>query len=215
LTLLPGLIDAHVHISGEESLEQAAALGVTTELDMWGDAKTLVPLKQAIERGEFPNAADFRTAATGVTVPGGHPTEFGSPMAALKPGDDVQKFVDARFLEGSDYLKIMYEHAFPTLTEQQLRDAVAAAHRRSRLAVAHEGVQAEGLAEMTAGVDGVEHIFADSPISAEFLRIAKATHMVFTPTLTVIAAACGRPTGEALVNDQRFAPYLLGWNIKI
>ncbi|MDQ6678042.1 MAG: amidohydrolase family protein [Acidobacteriota bacterium] len=214
-TLLPGLIDAHVHISGEESLEQAAALGVTTELDMWGDPKTLVPLERAIERGEFPNAADFRTSATGVTVPGGHPTEFGVPMAVLKPGDDVQKFVDTRFQEGSDYLKIMYEHAFPTLTEQQLRDVVAAAHRRNRLAVAHEGVQAEGLAEMKAGVDGVEHIFADSPISAEFVRIAKATHMVFTPTLTVVAAACGRPTGEALANDERFAPYLLAWNIKI
>ena len=62
MTPLPGLIDAHVHIAGEESLEQAAALGVTTELDMWGDPKALTSLKQAVERGEYPNAADFRTA---------------------------------------------------------------------------------------------------------------------------------------------------------
>src|SRR5882762_10332317 len=35
-TLLPGLIDAHVHIGGHaETLEQAAALGLTTVLDMW------------------------------------------------------------------------------------------------------------------------------------------------------------------------------------
>src|SRR3989442_13693210 len=69
-TLLPGLIDAHVHIGREEStLEQAAALGVTTVLDMWGDPTALIPLKKEIERGEHPNAADFRTAATGAPDP--------------------------------------------------------------------------------------------------------------------------------------------------
>src|SRR5205807_1444816 len=36
-TLLPGLIDAHIHLSDgiEEDLRQAASLGVTTVLDMW------------------------------------------------------------------------------------------------------------------------------------------------------------------------------------
>jgi len=58
-TLLPGLIDAHVHIGLEETLEQAAALGVTTVLDMWGDPSTLIPLKKEIERGEHPNAGIF------------------------------------------------------------------------------------------------------------------------------------------------------------
>lgn len=215
MTLLPGLIDAHVHVSNEASLEQAAALGVTTELDMWGDPKTLIPLKQAIERGQYPNAADFRTAGTGATVPGGHPTEFGVPMPVLKPGDDVQAFVDARLAEGSDYLKIMFEHELPTLSESQLQALVRAAHRRGKMAFAHEGVQTEGLAEMKAGVDGVEHIFADSAITGEFLEVAKAAHMMFTPTLAVVSAACGRPTGGRLVDDKRFAPYLPAWQIGI
>src|SRR5262245_17575373 len=36
-TLLPGLIDAHVHLSNdvESDLRQSLALGVTTDLDMW------------------------------------------------------------------------------------------------------------------------------------------------------------------------------------
>jgi imidazolonepropionase-like amidohydrolase len=43
MTLLPGLIDAHAHIGGgEQPLEQAAALGVTTALDMWGDPGQLL-----------------------------------------------------------------------------------------------------------------------------------------------------------------------------
>ena len=67
-TLLPGLIDAHCHISNEESLEQAAALGVTTELDMFTDPKQVMPLREEVERGEYPNAADFRTAGTGASA---------------------------------------------------------------------------------------------------------------------------------------------------
>src|SRR6059058_2776240 len=36
-TLLPGFIDAHVHLSddAEADLRQSLALGVTTDLDMW------------------------------------------------------------------------------------------------------------------------------------------------------------------------------------
>src|SRR6476619_1247449 len=36
-TLLPGLIDAHVHLSdsAQADLNQSLALGVTTDLDMW------------------------------------------------------------------------------------------------------------------------------------------------------------------------------------
>src|SRR5215470_5972353 len=33
-TLLPGLIDAHVHVHGADTLEQALIFGVTTEFDM-------------------------------------------------------------------------------------------------------------------------------------------------------------------------------------
>lgn len=51
MTLLPGLIDAHAHIGGGElALEQAAAFGVTTVLDMWGDPGQLAPLEKEIAR---------------------------------------------------------------------------------------------------------------------------------------------------------------------
>ena len=217
MTLLPGLIDAHAHIGGgEQPLEQAAALGVTTVLDMWGDPRLLAPLEKEMARGEHPNAADFRTAGTGATVPKGHPTEMGGPpIPTLNSDDDVQSFVDERFAEGSDYLKIMYEHAYPTLSVEQLHALVLAAHKRNKLAVAHESKQFEGLAEMQAGVDGVEHIFDDTPISREFVATAVSTHMVFTPTLSIIQAVGGDPSGSALATDPRFEPYILGWALQI
>lgn len=100
------------------------------------DMKLLMKLRAAND----PNAADFRMAGYGVTAPKGHPTEMlppGMTLPTLGPYDDAQAFVDARIAEGSDYIKIMYEHKFPTLTKEQLAAVVRAAHRGGKLAIAH------------------------------------------------------------------------------
>lgn len=78
-TLLPGLIDAHVHIPKEASvaLQQGIDLGVTTQLDMYSSPGKL-PVLKALEKTDAPNLSDLRTAGMGATVPGGHPT----PLAA-------------------------------------------------------------------------------------------------------------------------------------
>src|SRR5262249_42455831 len=147
-TLLPGLFDAHMHLGQfqiERFLKDALEFGVTTELEMWGSAPSMA-LRKKIEASGDPNLADFRTAGIGVTVPHGHPTQMmgtPTPFATLSPGDNVQAFVDARIAEGSDYIKIMDEHGFPTLTRQQIEDVVAAAHRRNKLVLSHISTQSE------------------------------------------------------------------------
>lgn len=215
-TLMPGLLDAHCHIGfQEEGLEQAAALGVTTELDMWGDPARLGALKKEIKQGEHPNAADFRTAGFGASAPGSHPSEMqGPPYPKLGPNDDAQAFVDARIGEGSDYLKIIYDHLLPGLTFEQLRNLVAAAHRRNVRVVVHETVQKDGLEAIRSGADDVEHLFADTPITPEFISAAVEKHAVITPTLAIISAAGGEARGAPLADDARFSPYLLGWNAR-
>ena len=214
-TLLPGLIDAHCHIGfQEEGLEQAAALGVTTELDMWGEPKRLGVLRQEIKDGKHPNVADFRTAGIGASAPGGHPSEMqGPPYPKLGPKDDAQAFVDARIAEGSDYLKIIYDHLLPGLTFEQLRDLVVAAHRRNFRTVVHETVQKDGLEAIRAGADDVEHLFADTPITAEFVSTAVENRAAITPTLAILSSVGGQSRGAPLADDARFSPYLLGWNV--
>ena len=70
-TLLPGLIDAHVHTSAP-ALAQALRFGVTTELEMQGamtgDAQRRV--------GADPALADVRSSGFALTPPGGHPSEL-------------------------------------------------------------------------------------------------------------------------------------------
>src|SRR6266700_3166199 len=69
-TLLPGLIDAHVHIpdQAEEASRQALTLGVTTQLDMFSAGERLKRIK-TIESEDRPDLADVRTAGIGATVP--------------------------------------------------------------------------------------------------------------------------------------------------
>lgn len=82
-TLLPGLIDAHVHTS-IEGLRDALKFGVTTELEMMGGFTRNGRETQLQGIGDI---ADVRSAGMGVTPPGGHPDE-------LMPGDgEIPDFV--------------------------------------------------------------------------------------------------------------------------
>jgi imidazolonepropionase-like amidohydrolase len=113
----------------------------------------------------------------------------GPAIPTLAPGGDAQAFVDARIAEGADFIKIVYDHLFPTLTKQQLEDVVGAAHRRNKLVVAHITMQRDARDAIAAGVDGLVHIFADSPPEADFAEFAARHHVFVVPTLAVIESA--------------------------
>lgn len=70
----------------------------------------------------------------GVTVPGGHPNVPGWDYPRLTPDADPDRFVADRIREGSDYLKFVVDDGgtppLPTLTPDQVRAVIAAAHRR-------------------------------------------------------------------------------------
>ncbi|MFC3802620.1 amidohydrolase family protein [Cohnella sp. GCM10012308] len=71
-TLMPGLIDAHVHTS-IGGLRDALRFGVTTELEMNGD---FTERGRAIQLKNVDDVADVRSAGTAITAPGGHPDEL-------------------------------------------------------------------------------------------------------------------------------------------
>ncbi|MFI8714288.1 amidohydrolase family protein [Brevibacillus brevis] len=82
-TLMPGLIDAHVHTS-IAGLRDALKFGVTTELEMNGD---FTKRGREIQLKNVNGVADVRSAGTAITAPGGHPDEL------LPDGDEIPEFV--------------------------------------------------------------------------------------------------------------------------
>ena len=219
-TLLPGLIDAHVHVAtnAQDSLGQSLSLGVTTVFDMFNGGDRLQMLKRI--RSEDPvGIADVRTSGIGATAPGGHPTQMGGPttIPTITGPEQAQSFVDARIAEGSDYIKIIYDDlgkllgggkALPVLTAETLRALVRAAHKRGKLAVVHIGTEQQARDAITAGADGLAHMFTGESASPDFGLLA-ARHKVFvTPTLSTLYSACGQSDGPSLLKDPFLLPYI-------
>jgi imidazolonepropionase-like amidohydrolase len=212
-TLLPGLIDSHTHAWGT-ALKEAEIFGVTTELDMFTDAKYMQQIKKDQAEGKDLDLADLRSAGTLATAPGGHGTEYGIQVPTLSAPSEAQAWVDARVAEGSDYIKIIVDDASaygghrPTLNNDTLKALIDAAHKDGKLAVVHIGNQQEAHDAIAAGADGLAHLFADSAPASDFAKFAAAHHVFIVPTLDVLESVSGIASGESLTTDPRLAPYL-------
>jgi imidazolonepropionase-like amidohydrolase len=212
-TLLPGLIDSHTHAWGD-ALKEAEIFGVTTELDMFTDAKYMQQTKKEQAEGKDLDMADLRSAGTLATAPGGHGTEYGIPIPTLSTPAEAQAWVDARVAEGSDYIKIVYDDASaygghrPTLSKETLKAVIDAAHKRGKMAVVHIGGQQQAHDAIEAGADGLAHLFADSAPAPDFGSFVAAHHAFVVPTLTVLESVGGIASGESLTTDPRLLSYL-------
>lgn len=175
-TLLPGLIDAHTHTFGEGDLAAALAFGVTTELDMFCLPESLAIQRELAARRD--DIADFRSAGTLATAPGGHPSQLlaapGVDTQGAAPFDMIESpyqavdFVRARLAEGADYLKIVIDDGavhgatLPVLSEQTVRALVVAAHAADLRVIAHAITAAEVRTALDCGVDGLAHVWTDT-----------------------------------------------------
>lgn len=179
-TVLPGLIDAHVH-TDLGALHDALTFGVTTELEMFGQW-TAAQRREVAERDDV---ADLRTSMLGVTAPDGHPFALMkiAQERARVPGpvlhdhpkgegvsnpDEAAAFVAAQVEAGADYVKVLIEEGdvlgvpgLPVPSQDTLRAAVDEAHRQRRLAIAHATTVAGVRLALAAGVDGLAHLFID------------------------------------------------------
>ena len=215
-TLLPGLIDAHVHVL-PGALQAALRAGVTTEVDLFADPNLVELLRQ--QAAADPGAADLRSAGIGATAPGGHPTRLVErgllpPFPTVAGPEEAEAFVAARVAEGSHLLKVVLEdgtttgHPCPTLSADTVRALVSAAHARGLVVVAHVLTQAHALVAIGAGVDGLAHLFVDEPPAPQFLDAVAQGDVFVVPTLTSLAARTGHHRGRALAADPHLGPSL-------
>jgi imidazolonepropionase-like amidohydrolase len=215
-TLVPGLMDAHVHTMGSvEFLASALALGVTTEVDMGAAPEFALKIKREQAAGRLLELADLRSSGTQPTAPDGHGTEYGRPVPTVSSPGEAQSFIDARIAEGFDFIgEIVYDDGsayglqIPTLSKESLAAVIDAAHRRGKLALVHIATLQGAKDAIKAGADGLAHVFIDRPPDDEFVTLAVRHHTFVIPTLSVWAAAAGESMGPSLAADPRLRPYL-------
>src|SRR5690242_3543250 len=211
-TLLPGLINCHVHLCfgaeadpvrpmREESLAMTAVkallrarltaeAGVTTVRDLGGRDYAEMAVRRAIQEGWVVGP---RIVAAGrpVCMTGGH----GHFLAREADGpDDVRKAVREQLKAGADVIKLIatggvmtpgVEPGSPQLTLEEMRAAVEEAVKAGRRTAAH-AQGSTGIADaVEAGITTIEHgIFLTDEIIAAMKR--KGTFLV--PTLAAPAA---------------------------
>jgi imidazolonepropionase-like amidohydrolase len=206
-TVLPGLIDSHVHLV-PGALAQSLTFGVTTVLDMFSKPDLVASAKA--QAGSRADVADVRSSGVGATAPGGHPSAMYAPFPTLTAADQAEQFVADRVTAGSDYLKVIsgVGGLWPALDAETIRALVVAAHARGLIVVAHVSSTA-GLEEVvSAGVDVVAHVPANALLDKALVERMAEAGVVVGPTLATIENTLGEPGGAAIVADPRLAEAL-------
>jgi imidazolonepropionase-like amidohydrolase len=219
-TLLPGLIDSHVH-TDMAGLHDALLFGVTTELEMNGHWSA----KQRKEISVRSDIADLRSPGMGVTAKGGHPTQYMSSSnnllirflfryPSVSTPDEAAKFVAKQVAGGADYIKIFIEDGscigfpgLPTLNDETLIASVKEAHKLNKMAIAHVTTLAASQRAIAAGVDGLAHLFFERQPTPEFISFIASSGAFVVPTLVTISSAVGN-SAAALAADKHVSSRL-------
>ena len=178
--LLPGLFDLHAHLTfylpggfnteddvlsalrAERFLEHYQRIGVTTVCDVASRNNVGFTMKRGQRMGLM-NGARLYVSGPGITVTGGHPTEFQpyqeSHYAVEGDGPwEMRKLVRDAVKKGADFIKV-----FPPLTLEEYQAVVDEAHSWKIRVTSHAGgiqdlSNTSALRSVDAGVDSIHHL---------------------------------------------------------
>jgi imidazolonepropionase-like amidohydrolase len=220
--VIPGLINAHVHLelSGEaetmtvfvlttpvqraficaDNARKALESGVTTLRDLGGSEKIAIQLSDAIAAGK---AVGPTIVAAGhpITMTGGHGFAIGREADGE---DDVRKAVREQRKDGATCIKfvatggVLTKGAVPgtsQLLEAELRAGIEEAHRHGLKTAAH-AIGADGIKNaLRAGIDSIEH---GHLIDEEGVGLLVTSGAAIVPTLAAIDGiiAAGGDAGQ-------------------
>ncbi|XXX73796.1 amidohydrolase family protein [Sorangium sp. So ce134] len=205
-TVLPGLIDLHVHslsVAGpyayvdadlhlEDHTKAMLRAGVTSYLDLGSSQRVIFEQRARIDAGEL-LAPQLFAAGPLLTPTGGHPCYRGSPPGDLclfidAPGDVAGAF-EALLPRRPDVIKVVLESGGSRLLPRLSRPSVAAIAEAAAAAgvpvIAHATEAVDIDAALDAGVTLFAHVPDQERISPELARRMAAARAVVVPTLVV------------------------------
>ncbi|EMC93696.1 hypothetical protein BAUCODRAFT_75717 [Baudoinia panamericana UAMH 10762] len=222
-TLLPGLIDAHIHADSANpvALPQSLRFGVTTACDMHNESYNIEKLRKQVEAGD---CADIKTTSFAATIDMGWPMpvvlmhhdtpEVREEIATwpkLTTPDSGRQYVRDRLKDKVDYIKLMHEsgtilgHTFNKPSLELQKAIIEEAHKHGLITVAHCTCLADTLEILSCGIDGLAHTFVDKPPTQELIEAYKKNGAHCCPTLACMASATtqGQTLQEKYAHDPR------------
>jgi imidazolonepropionase-like amidohydrolase len=205
LTILPGFIDAHVHMAFADPSE-VVSNGVTTARDLAWVPDEIWPLVRRSRADDF-NGPLLLAAGQMLTAEGGYPTK--ASWAARGTGrvvndpHDAAAAVDEQADNGAVIIKVaLNRDAGPTLQPDILQAIVDAAHDRGLRVTGHVTGINELRKALDAGLDELAHV----PMSSDRIPDPMVDDMVerdvtVVPTLSI---RFGKDQKVAIENLRRF-----------
>jgi imidazolonepropionase-like amidohydrolase len=157
--------------------------------------------------------AGFFSSVQVATVPGGHGTQYGWPVPTLTEPEEAADFVQARFAEGSDYLKIIMageraKDGWPTLKADTVVALTEAAHTRNRMTVVHVETIEDARIALNAGAEVLGHVWRGSGRDLQLSKELADRGVVVMTTLVTQDGFVDADGGSTLVSDPRLRPWL-------
>lgn len=222
LSLLPGLIDAHVHLAwrseeespevlpGAEEARKTLLAGFTTVRNLGATGDTDFALREAIERGEIPGPR-MLLAGPGLGAEGGVCDQVFEGEGRVQDAEEARRRVTELAERGADWIKLCAgggvlpaaeDAGTVELTPEVMRAIVDEAHQRALPVAAHAQTAEAIRRAVEAGVDSIEHgAFLDRETADRMAE--RGVYLV--PTLArfdLLAEQAQRDQGRALASQQ-------------
>ncbi len=182
-TIIPPMLNAHVHVNDKKQLIEAQRNGIFALLDMHNDDSRAAYFRTFRDSLAY---AYFYSAGSGATVPGGHGTQW-YPVPTINDSVSPAKFTAQRIKNGADYIKILCESHFPKNVDFiQTRVVIQIAHSYKKMCVAHVSTLNDARVLTPQGIDGFVHIWTEGSATDGQLRFMKSKGPFIVPTLYVI-----------------------------
>lgn len=227
-TVLPGYVDLHVHLFGSGgrfdrpvdvdpimNAEAAGAFGVTTQLDLNAPEDRLFDAF-ASARARVPGAPRVLFAGAAISAPGGHGTEGGFPARTVSDPAGARREVRGRVTRGAHVVKLVVDGGgwadvprVPTLDDQTIAAAIAAAHELDRKVIVHVIDVERARAVVLAGADALAHLPLEGALDDDFVALLADRGTVVVPTLAVYESQFGwvdDPTRLDAADVRSFVP---------
>ncbi len=202
-TLMPGLVDTHVHLSGsgsapghfvfwneQHNLHAHLRAGVTTVFDLGGQASASMAMRDKVRSGQWLGPRIFFTDGP-ISSPGSHPAPAGSKLlpwplgwfaplllTTIQTPADAPKIVAGLQKKQVDYVKMVVDQlppGSPEMGESLVRALVRAAKAKGMRVFIHIGSAQNALVAARAGADVLAHgVYRDALTEAQAREIAKA-----------------------------------------
>ena len=198
-TLLPGLIDMHVHFGyyysqpdiaiyddfmialyGARQARLALGKGITTVRDVSSSKNLCIQIRRAAEKGYFPAPRIFQTD-TGICMTGGHGHDDG--IIEVDGPWAIRRAIRQQIRDGADWIKLLTTNRgdIPEFTQEELDAAVDECHRVGVKCAIHAGTNPGMQMSIDAGFDTIEH---GTFLTMEQVLQMKEKGIAWTPTIT-------------------------------